>query len=518
MNLSTRAAAQRHLAKLASETTASETTLTGYRSVLNRLARFAPELPVAPDVFEEYLGDPVNTSLGLRIRRYDVGRRFLKDAALELGVPDKTDDFERPRETVRAPELLRPSSAGSLDAPRIDTRAAMECHLKRLRQTDLSSETIDNYRWAIERLVEAAPTLPATDDQIFEALGDPADYASSTRRLHYEGLSGFFHSPKMTKAGLSGSLDNIPKPKRSKTRKQICTPEEAVRLVAAADTDFTRALVLFLLNTGARIGEAAKLNIADVQDGFATLNGKSGIRTVPVARELENMLRELANSDGTIWSDADGERLDAKPLGSRYRTVAQRAGLPTAKCGPHVARHTFATMWLRNGGSLRALQMIMGHSSIKTTEQYLQFVQDDVVREQAKFAPTSTLGLLGGTAASGGSESAGDGVSGEEAPPAYPLMFDPVTLVQQQAERDTRALVKAATDLLQQEFCLELPSGRPPKVLPREIAAMVKDDVDAGFTRSAIVRKYKRYCRFSRTYLSDIINDGRLDEMAKTPT
>ena len=97
-------------------------------------------------------------------------------------------------------------------------------------------------------------------------------------------------------------------------------------------------------------------------------------------------------------------------------------------------------------------------------------------------------------------------------------MFDPVALMQQQAERDTRALVKAATELPRQESRLELPSGRPRKVLTPEIAAMVKDDFNAGFTKSAIVRKYWRYCRFSRTYLSDIINDSRLDQMAKTPT
>lgn len=511
MDTSTSAAAKRHMAKLASETNAAQSTLKGYRSVLNRLGRFAPDLPVSRPAFDEFLGDPVKTSLGLRTHRYDVGRRFLKDAAQDLGITDNTDDLERPRQIVPAPEPVS-------DVPIIDTRAAMERHLARLRQTDLSSETIDNYGRAIERLVQAAPTLPASDDQIFEALGDPADYASSTRRLHYEALSGFFHSPELEAAGLGDTLDGIPKPKRGKTRKQICTREEVISLVAAADNDLTRALALFLLNTGARIGEAANLRIDHVQDGFATLKGKSGLRTVPVAHELEIMLQALATSDGTIWNDADGNRLKSKELAGRYRTVAKRAGLPTAKRGPHVARHTFATMWLRNGGSLRALQLIMGHSSIKTTEQYLQFVQDDVVREQARYAPTSTLGLLGDCAASEGSETAGDGVSGVGAPPAYPLMFDPVALVQQQAERDTRALVKAATDLLQQEACLEVPSGRPPKVLPPEIAAMVKDDVDAGYSKSAIVRKYRRYCRFSRTYLSDIINDGRLDEMAQTPT
>ena len=71
-------------------------------------------------------------------------------------------------------------------------------------------------------------------------------------------------------------------------------------------------------------------------------------------------------------------------------------------------------------------------------------------------------------------------------PPVQPLLFDPVALVQVQAERDTRALVK--------------------------------DDYNAGFTKSVIVRKYRRYIRFSRTYLSDIIHDGRLDKMAKIPT
>ena len=44
---------------------------------------------------------------------------------------------------------------------------------------------------------------------------------------------------------------------------------------------------------------------------------------------------------------------------------------------------------------------------------------------------------------------------------------------------------------------------------------MVDDDVEAGYTKSAIIRKYKKYYRFSRTYLSDIIKDGRLKAMAK---
>ena len=93
-----------------------------------------------------------------------------------------------------------------------------------------------------------------------------------------------------------------------------------------------------------------------------------------------------------------------------------------------------------------------------------------------------------------------------------------MALAQGQADRDTPALVQVAAGLPQVEVCVDLPSGRPPKELPQIIAVMVKDDVEAGFIKSAIVQKYRRYCPFSRTRLTDIISDARLERMAKTLT
>ena len=510
-------AAKQYLSKLEEDTDISPSTLKGYRSVLNRLNKFSPELPATREAFEKYLGNPATTSLDLRIRRYDVANRFLKSGVeQDLGLANICDEVPRPLKVMEGPRVEKSSTKGPAEG-RIDTREAVGRHLERLRKSDKSKATIANYQRVLGRLIQAAPTLPATDEQLYEAMGDPDHYASATRRLHYNAMSGLFHSPEMTAKGLADSLANVEKPKKGKKRKRIYTEDEVVRLVAAADTPLTEAMVLLLLNTGIRIGELASLSLEDVEDGFATVDGKTGERVIPLAPEIEEKLRDLANADGVIWFD-EHSPLDVKQLTGRYRTVARRAGLPKVKWGPHTARHTFATMWLRNGGKTRTLQMIMGHKDLKTTEEYLQFVQDDVVRDQARYAPTAALGLLRPGPISGGRRSAGDGVFDRDAsgfPHHFPLFFDPVALVQAQAERDRKALVQIAVEFLQQETCIELPVGRPLKELPQEVAAMVDDDVEAGYTKSAIIRKYKKYYRFSRTYLSDIIKDGRLKAMAK---
>ena len=227
-------AAKQYLSKLEEDTDISPSTLKGYRSVLNRLNKFSPELPATREAFEKYLGDPATTSLDLRIRRYDVANRLLKSGvAQDLGLANICDEVPRPLKTMEQGPTKGPAEG------RIDTREAVGRHLERLRKSDKSKATIANYQRVLGRLIQAAPTLPATDEQLYEAMGDPDHYASATRRLHYNVMSGFFHSPEMTAKGLADSLVNIEKPKKRKKRKRIYTEDEVVRLVATADTPLT---------------------------------------------------------------------------------------------------------------------------------------------------------------------------------------------------------------------------------------------------------------------------------------
>lgn len=86
-------------------------------------------------------------------------------------------------------------------SPPIDTSKAVERFMEQVRRTVESSHTIDNYSRALARLVEAAPHAPASDYQLYAALGDPADFKSSTRRLRYSLIIKPFRAPEQAAAG-----------------------------------------------------------------------------------------------------------------------------------------------------------------------------------------------------------------------------------------------------------------------------------------------------------------------------
>ena len=72
-------------------------------------------------------------------------------------------------------------------------------------------------------------------------------------------------------------------------------------------------------------------------------------------------------------------------IGHRRRTAARwRAEI---KAGPHTLRHTFATEYLRRGGKLWALQRILGHADVRTTEIYLHLVGEDLVKDHREVLP-----------------------------------------------------------------------------------------------------------------------------------
>ena len=210
---------------------------------------------------------------------------------------------------------------------------------------------------ALYRFTDVVPVLPPDegeiDDQIRVTLGDPDDYASSTRRQRYIVLNQFFGSKIGRGLGLAHLLEDIPIPAKGEPRIVVLTAEEVDALIDAVETEQERALVYLLLHTGIRIGEVEGMKVAHIVDGELTVDGKQGPRPVTLQPEMERILRELANEAGDIWWDDNGP-LSLGQLEYRYHKIAKRAGIRHQ--GPHALRHTFATMWLRNGGGLGELQ------------------------------------------------------------------------------------------------------------------------------------------------------------------
>lgn len=158
--------------------------------------------------------------------------------------------------------------------------------------------------------------------------------------------------------------------------------EEADRLLNAAKTLQEKLCVWGLLETGLRVSELANLTRDQVQwqQRAIRIKGKGGpygkrskFRVVPLSDRLRVFLENyFALHEKFPYS--------ARTIQRVMKTVANKAGI-TKPLTPHVLRHTFSILWIHKGGSTRALQSILGHDHLSTTEIYLNMSPQQVLEE-----------------------------------------------------------------------------------------------------------------------------------------
>jgi integrase/recombinase XerD len=163
--------------------------------------------------------------------------------------------------------------------------------------------------------------------------------------------------------------------------------------------DRDSAFIILLLDTGLRCGEACRLNIKDVdlENGevfiapFGNSRRKTKSRVVPVGKAARRILwrylttRQDAAKDDPLFSTITGRRLNNNSARLLLKSLGEKAGV--SNCHPHRLRHTFAVEYLRNGGDIFTLQMILGHSSLDMVRVYLQLVKADAKNAHRRSSP-----------------------------------------------------------------------------------------------------------------------------------
>jgi integrase/recombinase XerD len=184
--------------------------------------------------------------------------------------------------------------------------------------------------------------------------------------------------------------EGVLSPRLGRALPKLLRPEESAALLAAATGDEPlalrdRAMLEVLYGGGLRVSELVQLprSALDVRSGVLRVYGKGRReRIVPlgepalaaVARYVEHGRAELARCarrpSEALFLSRRGKPMSRQNFFERLRQYAVRAGLPRERVSPHVLRHAFATDLLEGGADLRAVQAMLGHADLATTQIY----------------------------------------------------------------------------------------------------------------------------------------------------
>lgn len=198
--------------------------------------------------------------------------------------------------------------------------------------------------------------------------------------------------------------ERLESPKRWRSLPTVLTVPEIERLLGAPTPDEPlgirdRALFELAYATGARVSELVGIKSQDVffEEGIARLFGKGAKeRLVPVGRRALGAVAlytravrpslDRGKSKGLLFLNARGGPLSRVGAWGIIKQAARRAGI-TKRVTPHTLRHTFATHLLEGGADLRAVQEMLGHADLATTQLYTHVDRDYLRSVHRKFHP-----------------------------------------------------------------------------------------------------------------------------------
>lgn len=192
-------------------------------------------------------------------------------------------------------------------------------------------------------------------------------------------------------------------PKIEKKMPEILTMDEVTRLLEQPKGDSPKeirdkAMLELLYATGIRVTELMNLKIEDLNMSMCYITCKSGNkeRVIPFGREAKNALvrylgggREALVEDKTstiLFANCSGLQMSRQGFWKLIKYYAKKAGI-TADITPHTLRHSFAAHLVENGADLHAVQEMLGHSDISTTQIYASMNHNKIREVYAKAHP-----------------------------------------------------------------------------------------------------------------------------------
>lgn len=300
---------------------------------------------------------------------------------------------------------------------------AIASYLLALRAERRSEETIRHYQQRLARLrvlVRDKPPSGISAAMLRRSLvrvkserRDGRQRPISDRYVyqHHAVWRSFFNWCLRERRRRSSPMVGIRAPRVDERELAIFTREDVRALVRSQSaTTFegarNRAIMFTFYDTGMRVGELVQLGATDLDLDAGVLHVRLGKsrrhRRVPLSPRLRRILRAYIDrwrrpvlfpplAPSRLFTDRFGRALRTNAI-NQWMTDAGAAARVRTRCSPHTWRHTFATEYLRNGGTERGLMLIMGITTSRVLDRYVHLVETEfAARQHRKASPLSRL-------------------------------------------------------------------------------------------------------------------------------
>ena len=277
----------------------------------------------------------------------------------------------------------------------------------------LSKNTIDNYTFDIERLclflqennLDYSPVKISEEiiQQFVYSVSKEVNARSQARII--SGLKSFFSYLIFEDYRTDSPMELIEAPRLGRKLPDTLSVDDIDNLIAAIDLskpegERNRAMLETLYGCGLRVSELINLKISDLffEEGFIKITGKGNKqRFVPISEitqkfillyrnAIRNHFTVVKGHEDTLFLNRRGRQLTRAMIFTIIKDLAVKISLNKA-ISPHTFRHSFATHLLENGADLRAIQLMLGHESITTTEIYVHLDRKHLTQIMNNFHP-----------------------------------------------------------------------------------------------------------------------------------
>lgn len=264
-----------------------------------------------------------------------------------------------------------------------------------LLERGLSAHTLEGYRNDVSHLLEFLESgniaLPDTEtDTLHSFLCTLRDLGISPRSQAraLSGIRAFFKFLRLENYIDTDPCELLEAPRFGRSLPDVLSVSEIDAMIATLDpekdeTPRNHAIIETLYGSGLRVSELVELRLSRVnlQEGYVIITGKGNKqRLVPLSPESIRLIEEYLpireglkikpDSRDILFLNRRGAMMTRVMVFYVIRDAAKAAGI-TKKVSPHTLRHSFATHLLEGGANLRAIQEMLGHESISTTEIYI---------------------------------------------------------------------------------------------------------------------------------------------------